>query len=285
MVHGRAKFFSALLLVLTSPLIAQAQSINSYYGQDLAQTPARDRLKSLIHSALDSAHIKTQNGPDQLTESCSSSGNDCYRHQALGYTPARKVLLGRLFLGRQAGKYTIPDLYCDKVFNEDDFSKGKGPGPGKIPSVDLINTEHVWPQSRFSGKFPKEMQKSDLLILLPVGSRANSLRSNKPYGDVVTVESQVCPPSALGWTSRGQKTTRFLTPPSVRGDVARATFYFSVRYNMPIDPEQEETLRQWHHHDPVDADERQRHEEIFKVQFVRNPFVDNPEWVDQIDDF
>ncbi len=285
MVHGRATFKAALVALFIVQFSAQAQSINPYYGEELARPQSGDRLRTLIHQALDSAHIKTQNGPDRITSSCSTSPSSCYRHQALGYTPARRVLLGRLYLGRQDGKYVIPDLYCDKILSEDEFPKGKGPGPGKIPSVDLINTEHVWPQSRFSGKYPKELQKSDLMILLPVGSRANSLRSNKAFGDVVTIESQVCPPSALGWTSRGQKATRFLTPSSVRGDVARATFYFAIRYNMPIDSEQEETLRQWHHLDPVDTAEKERHEEIFKVQFVRNPFIDHPEWVDQISDF
>lgn len=35
----------------------------------------------------------------------------------------------------------------------------------------------------------------------------------------------------------------------------------------------------WHKADPVDIDERVRHEVVYTYQGNRNPFVDHPEWV------
>lgn len=61
--------------------------------------------------------------------------------------------------------------------------------------------------------------------------------------------------------------------------------YFAVRYGAPIDEHQETYLRLWHNEDPVDDEERSRNREIEKYQNNANPFIDNPELVDQIVDF
>jgi len=48
----------------------------------------------------------------------------------------------------------------------------------------------------------------------------------------------------------------------------------------------EDDMRHWHATDPVDDQERARNEEIFRNwQHNRNPFIDYPEWVNQITDF
>ena len=62
-------------------------------------------------------------------------------------------------------------------------------------------------------------------------------------------------------------------------------FYFSTVYEMPIDPEQESTLRKWHKEDHVDANEIARNDAIEALQHNRNPYIDHPEYVDQINDF
>ena len=77
----------------------------------------------------------------------------------------------------------------------------------------------------------------------------------------------------------------FEVRPKFRGDIARAHFYFAVRYNQPIPQDEENILRAWHHEDPVDARERKRNNEIEKVQLNRNCFVDRPDFVDLIADF
>lgn len=70
-----------------------------------------------------------------------------------------------------------------------------------------------------------------------------------------------------------------------KGDVARAMFYMSVRYWWVIPDEMEAALRDWHTLDPPDDDERARNDRIQEAQGNRNPFVDRPEAVDEIDDF
>ena len=76
------------------------------------------------------------------------------------------------------------------------------------------------------------------------------------------------------------------TPPVPhRGNIARALFYFSMHYNLPISKAEETILREWNKNDPVDANEIRRHEGIAKYQKVRNPFVDHPELADRVSDF
>ncbi|RYZ68005.1 MAG: nuclease, partial [Proteobacteria bacterium] len=78
----------------------------------------------------------------------------------------------------------------------------------------------------------------------------------------------------------------FFEPPDAhKGNVARALFYFSVRYNIKIDPIEENFLKAWNKADPVDQEESGRNEAIMKIQGNRNPFVDFPELADSIGDF
>jgi endonuclease I len=77
----------------------------------------------------------------------------------------------------------------------------------------------------------------------------------------------------------------FEPPQDHKGNVARALFYFATRYELTIGKAEEEVLRKWNQEDPVDQEELDRNEEIFKVQQNRNPFVDFPELVDRISDF
>ena len=51
-------------------------------------------------------------------------------------------------------------------------------------------------------------------------------------------------------------------------------------------PWMEDDMRSWHKSDPVDSDEQERNNMIYtNFQHNRNPFIDHPEWVDQISDF
>lgn len=82
-------------------------------------------------------------------------------------------------------------------------------------------------------------------------------------------------------------------------DIARSYFYLSVAYmgewsccdvegvnKSDIKPWMEQILRSWHAGDPVDSYELQRNDDIYlNWQKNRNPFIDHPEWVDQINDF
>lgn len=210
--------------------------------------------------------------------------NELYRvmvknHRSLGYKTAKKHLFGALHLEQNAKGYYIKDLYCEKNFTA-------GVGPGSLPNQDQINCEHTWPQSRFTTGFPNEMQKSDLHHLFPTDSKANSVRGNYEFAEVVkNVNLNNCDASASGASVVSGGNTYFEPPTTHKGNVARALFYFSVRYKMTINPSQEEFLRKWNQLDPVDSEEIARNDAIEKLQGNRNPFIDNSALIDQISDF
>lgn len=279
-----------LVMLGTSSHVEASQSLLPYYGsklQLLINAPQTGpQIKQELHRILTESHIPQERDADVIQPKCpkNSKASKCYRHIELSYTSARRILMGKIHLRPMGkGNWAIDCVYCNRTFDRRDFPKGPAPAPNQIPDHNVINVEHTWPQSRFSKKFPSSLQKSDLHILYPVSRDANSLRSNHPFGDLKSVFSQACPLSALGMTLNKR---RAFEPPKIhRGNTARALFYFSIRYQLPIDPAQESILRQWHINDPVDADEKDRVNLIFAAQRNRNPFVDHPELVDEILDF
>jgi hypothetical protein len=258
----------------------------SYYPQSFyaevgnGQTGAE--LKKSLFEVLNSAHTPQPGSHDTLSTGCTSRG--CYKQTVLGYTPARKILFGELHLERVGSQYAIRDIYCEYLSVESDY-KNNPPGPGKIPDSKELNVEHIWPQSKFTNKFPTEMQKSDLHILYPARPDINTSRSNHEFGEVVTVLNTPCTQSRRGYTAGGGRDIHFEPPAVSKGNVARALFYFSVRYKTPISADEEASLKAWHRQDPPDAFERRRNDEIFNKQKVRNPFIDHRELVDLIQDF
>ncbi|HNV68967.1 MAG TPA: endonuclease [Candidatus Ozemobacteraceae bacterium] len=142
-----------------------------------------------------------------------------------------------------------------------------------LPNDRDMNCEHTWPQSHGA----VGIAKSDLHHLFPTDSEANSKRGSLPFGPVNSAE----------WAEGGSKCDGdvFEVRPEQRGNTARAKFYFAVRYGKRIESEEEATLREWHKQDPVDDFERRRNDLIENLQHNRNPFVDHPEFVDQISDF
>ena len=115
------------------------------------------------------------------------------------------------------------------------------------------NCEHVVPQSYFNKAEP---MRSDLHHLYACDFEDNSRRGAQPYG-------------------RYQ-------PEGGRGEVARATLYFLMRYpevRTPYDSSDVEMLKTWSQEDPPQLHEKRRNHEIQKIQGNRNPFIDHPEWV------
>lgn len=205
-------------------------------------------------------------------------------HSPVSYKHARELIFGFLYLeGTTSQTYELETYYCNDTLTNADFAKGSQLGPMKIPDNNIVNVEHSWPQSHFTSQFPKGFQKADLHILFPTDSKINSIRGNYPYGDTVSTLEAPCQEAVLGLNSSGERV--FEPDDVIKGDMARAIFYFSVRYKSKVDKNQEMSLRQWHELDPPDAREIELNEQIFEIQKNRNPFIDNPEYVDQIDDF
>ena len=239
-----------------------------------------ESLKEELFTILTSDHQKNNGAPDTL--GCNSNAN-CYRHTVLGYDGARKVLFGRIHIKKNDKGYYIEDVYCKKIFT----SGNANVGPNAIPSNNKINCEHTWPQSKFSRSFDKETQKSDIHHLYPTDSHANSVRGNFNFAEISHENGSLenCSASRSGSSTTSGGDDYFEPPMEHKGNVARALFYFSVRYKMPINADEEEVLRRWHALDPVDADEIQRNEIVFETQRNRNPFIDMPELANYIKNF
>jgi endonuclease I len=121
--------------------------------------------------------------------------------------------------------------------------------------------------------------------LYPSDSHLNSVRGNNEFGEVTKDRMRFdCKTTArFGDTSKGNLV--FEPPENHKGNVARSLFYFALRYDLPIRPEEESALRKWNKEDPVDAEEIDRNAKIMALQGGRNPFVDFPDLTDRISDF
>jgi endonuclease G, mitochondrial len=140
------------------------------------------------------------------------------------------------------------------------------------------NCEHTVPQSWFQKKEP---MRGDLHHLFACESRCNSFRGNHAYFDFPDQEATM---EACGKREEDQ-----FEPISGKGAVARATFYFLLRYPGGIDlgisqmdSDRIDTLKRWHAGDPISDYECHRNQAIFEVQGNRNPFIDNPDWVQRV---
>lgn len=280
----------SFLLILGLACWAQAYSnspaLPGYYGaafyNDFSHGQLHnENLLDRLNKILNGGHIINVSGYDQIVDDCNHQPN-CISSSSINmtYKEARTYLFGRLHLDFINGLYALTDVYCMFTYTQQHTSIG----PDQIPSVDYLNTEHTWPQSRFTNRYSKEVQKTDLHHLYPTDTQMNSKRSSLHFGDVVQeVEELKCSLSKLGHSANGGIV--FEPPDNHKGNVARAIFYFATRYDMKISPREEAALREWHQQDPVDAFEYQRNEEIYKLQNVRNPFIDFPELVNYISVF
>lgn len=158
---------------------------------------------------------------------------------------------------------------------------------------DCFNREHSVPQSWFSGASP---MYSDLFHVVPTDGYVNNKRSNYPYGDVATASWTSQNGSKLGSSAvAGYTGTVFEPIDSFKGDFARIYFYMATRYKdeMPswtappfsagdLSTWAKNMFLQWNALDPVSTKERQRNNNVYAIQNSRNPYVDNPEWINSI---
>lgn len=152
----------------------------------------------------------------------------------------------------------------------------------------LLNREHTWAKSH--GDLGTSGPGSDAHNLKPADQSVNSSRGNKDFdwGTTTHSEATECKYTTDSWEPRD----------AVKGDIARIMFYMATRYEGENgEPDLElvdyiptsgsyfgklSTLVDWHNSDTVDAFERNRNEVIYSYQNNRNPYIDNPQWVNQI---
>lgn len=280
---GIKKLGLGLIVLLFSMSAYAATGMNYYPKQDLQTMLSgslKDRdLKDKLFEILSSQHQVNSDGSQELVQSCDDS--NCFEHQRLGYKEARRHLFGQLHLvGDKQTGYSVKGVYCQK-----DFKSGSGVGPNRIPNSNILNCEHTWPQSKFQGFHSKGQQKGDLHHLFPTDSRINSMRGNYEFAEVDYERESYCNGARFGGNNQDHSDYYFEPPKEHKGNVARALFYFSVRYQIRISKLQEYYLRKWHQEDPVDPFEEWRNDQIEDIQNNRNPFIDMPELVQHISDF
>ncbi len=196
------------------------------------------------------------------------------------------------------------DMYSDVPggtppyeYNFGDDQCGNYSGEG-----DCYNREHSFPKSWFNDASP---MYSDLFQIVPTDGYVNGQRSNWPYGEVNSASWTSQNGSKVGSNSTsGYSGTVFEPIDEYKGDFARIYFYMATRYEEQIAswennssnsdaaldgtsyPCYEEwylnLLLDWHQNDPVSQKEIDRNNEIYDIQDNRNPYVDHPEYVNQV---
>ena len=176
-----------------------------------------------------------------------------------------------------------------------------------LENSSVFNCEHVVPQSWFKGAAEQRAQKTDMHHLFSCDSRCNSFRSNIPYADFTEEEEAILRASEISAAealadptleavraSCGLREGRRFEPDAGKGASARATLYFVLRYpgvvgdvksgkNKEFVKSNVGMLLDWAEAEPPARYEQHRNAEIAKVQGNRNPLIDHPEWLREID--
>ncbi|HRT06385.1 MAG TPA: endonuclease [Kiritimatiellia bacterium] len=159
------------------------------------------------------------------------------------------------------------------------------------------NKEHCWPESRGLGSDGPD--QVDVHNLFAEDKGVNALRGNLYYDESDPADPGYRAPATNAAPETSMDSNSFEPPPASKGNVARGAFYMAVRYDGGEDKTTAlwfsdnpahtnsmgklATLLLWHAMDPPDALESNKNELIYADwQYNRNPFIDHPEWVEQI---
>jgi endonuclease I len=194
---------------------------------------------------------------------------------------------------------TILDMYSENPAGKDPYNYSAGTtqrcGNYSVEG-DCYNREHIIPQSVFNESAP---MVSDAHTVTPTDGKVNGLRSSFPHGNVLSSSKTTLNGSKLGSSGlSGYAGTVFEPIDEFKGDIARIYFYFATRYQNTVAGYSYDMfnntsnqvftnaflnmLLKWHAQDPVNAREIARNNAIFARQKNRNPYIDNPEWVQKV---
>ncbi|MBP1223914.1 endonuclease [Flavobacterium sp. 1355] len=194
---------------------------------------------------------------------------------------------------------TILDMYSENPSGTDPYTYTTGTtqrcGTYSVEG-DCYNREHIIPQSVFNEQSP---MVADAHFITPTDGKVNGIRSNYPHGTVSSATYTSQNGSKLGSSAvSGYSGTVFEPVNAFKGDIARMYFYFATRYentvsgysfpmfdgsaNKVFTTAFLNVLLAWHAQDPVSAREIARNNAIYARQNNRNPYIDHPEYVNQI---
>jgi endonuclease I/chitodextrinase len=194
---------------------------------------------------------------------------------------------------------SILDIYSEKPTGTDPYKYTPVTNQCGTYSVEgnCYNREHIVPQSLFNEASP---MVSDIHFIRATDGKVNGMRSNYPFGKVGTATFTSQNGSKLGnSTSSGYSGIVFEPIDEFKGDVARMIFYFVTRYQSKLSTFttgnmlgsstypglqtwELNVLLAWHNQDPVSQAEINRNNASYTFQGNRNPFIDNPSYVDAI---
>lgn len=194
---------------------------------------------------------------------------------------------------------TVLDMYSENPSGTDpyNYSTGTTQRCGNYSAEgDCYNREHIIPQSVFNESSP---MVADAHFITPTDGKVNGMRSNYPHGTVSSATYTSQNGSKLGSSSvSGYSGTVFEPVNAFKGDIARMYFYFATRYENTVagysyamfDGSSNKVfttaflnlLLAWNAQDPVSAREIARNNAIYARQNNRNPYIDHPEYVNQI---
>lgn len=194
---------------------------------------------------------------------------------------------------------SILDIYSERPVGVDPYNFTPGTNQCGTYSTEgnCYNREHVIPQSLFNQASP---MVADIHFIRATDGKVNGMRSNFPYGKVGAATFTSMNGSKLGNSaSSGYSGTVFEPIDEFKGDVARMIFYFVTRYQSKLSTFASgnmlgssafpglqtwelNVLLAWHNQDPVSQAEIKRNNASYVYQGNRNPFIDNPSYVNLI---
>lgn len=182
---------------------------------------------------------------------------------------------------------TIWDIYS----NTTKYDPKKDRAGNYAKEGDAYNREHTTPQSWFKKASP---MRTDLYQVFPSDGYVNNRRSSFPLGETNGEQYK----SENGFSKLGQSTTPgyngtvFEPADEFKGDLARAYFYMSTRYEDKVSTWSGgvygnssypglakwalDMFIRWSGKDPVSQKEVDRNKAVYKLQMNRNPYVDYP---------
>ncbi|WP_350939726.1 endonuclease [Vibrio metschnikovii] len=262
--------FSSTCIINATPTPPENSDIfnpNGYYNLALEKTG--DELKLALNKIISTGHIRLR-----YTDNNNLNTKDVWRAiMVTDQDPYNSDNVILLYTGHSQLK----------------TERQQGPS-----GQDKWNREHVWPRSK-GGWSSSSHADTDIHHIRPADATMNTERGNLEFmegGSATTVSPEA--------GNKKDMTKRTFEPrDEVKGDIARMMFYMATRYqgndndgltlelipgyNTPTTKLGDLcSLLRWHQQDPVDEFERNRHEKIYDIQNNRNPFIDNPSWVDEI---
>ena len=202
----------------------------------------------------------------------------------LSDTQIRDTLYASVFIEDDSVRciYSGMARFLPEGVDPSQFLFGTGTG------VTDINLEHGWPQTKGAGDGTNG--NIDMHHLYPSRIEINSDRANYPFSEIPDQNTQKwyylqqvmtdIPSNDINSYSEFI-TGHFEPRESVKGDIARAMFYFWTIYRedaAEADPDffnlQKDDLCSWHQQDPADDFELLRNERIaFYQDGIQNPFI------------